>query len=110
MLERALHSEAIGELQYFFQQATGLNLSVELDEGKTHEANAKYISLGRTSALADSGISVDYSTLGRQGFQIETKDQSIYICGETKGILWGVYELLHTLLDYEMYSNEYYWQ
>ena len=106
--ERALHSEAIGELQYFFQQATGLNLSVELDEGKTHEANAKYISLGRTSALADSGISVDYSTLGRQGFQIETKDQSIYICGETKGILWGVYELLHTLLDYEMYSNEYY--
>lgn len=103
--DRSKYAEAINELQGIFRSATGVQLEVELDTGATHDANAKYISLGETEAMC-SWFTPDYQTLGTQGYQIRTKDKSVYICGQTYGILFGVYDLLNKLVDFEAYSDK----
>ncbi len=97
--------EAISELQLIFYNATGVQLEVVLDNGIGFDANAKYISLGETSALISSGIEVDYTNLGLQGYQLETKGQTLFVCGQSRGVLYGVYDLLKVLVDFETYSN-----
>ena len=103
--DKVKFSEAIGELQDLFKQATGIHLQIEEDTGKGHSSSATYISLGETSAFKESGIVADYETLGEQGYQIQTKDRSIFICGKKSGILYGVYDLLNKLVDYDTYSS-----
>ncbi|MBQ7912355.1 MAG: DUF4838 domain-containing protein [Clostridia bacterium] len=96
--------EAINELQSIFLQATGVQLEV-VTEG-SYSANAKYISLGDTAALEGSGFKADYQTLGEQGYQIKTVGQSLFVCGKTRGVLYGVYDLLKILVDFETYTTK----
>lgn len=103
--DKVKFSEAIGELQDLFKQATGIHLQIEEDTGVGHSSSATYISLGETSAFKESGIVADYETLGEQGYQIQTKDKSIFVCGKKSGILYGVYDLLNKLVDYDTYSS-----
>ena len=101
--QRSKYVEAINELQAIFLQATGVQLEV-VTEG-SYSANAKYISLGDTDALEGSGFAVDRKTIGTQGYQIKTVGQSIFICGESRGVLYGVYDLLNTLVEFETYTT-----
>ena len=107
--ERFLLSEAINELLTLFEEATGIILSTVSDEGITYDENAKYFSLGNTNALQNAGITVDYKELGSQGYIVQTKGQSVFICGNSKGVLYGVYELLYQLFDFETFSNKIYY-
>ena len=97
-------TEAINELQSIFAQATGVQLEV-VTEGLYSE-NAQYISLGDTDALAGSGFKADEKALGEQGYQIVTVGKSIFICGQSRGILYGVYDLLKILVDFETYTTK----
>lgn len=99
-------SDAINELQNLFISATGVKLDVETDETIFYDQNAKYISLGQTMALESSGLAVDEATIGSQGYQIITKGQCIFVCGQSRGVLYGVYDMLKTLIDFETYSNK----
>ena len=99
------YSEAINEFKDIFQQSTGIMIQVEKDNGVGFSENATYISLGETSALAEAEIDTDYETLGSQGYQIVTKGKSIFVTGKKLGILFGVYDLLNKLVDYEMYTT-----
>ena len=99
------YGEAIVEFQNIFKLSTGITVQIEEDNGVGYSDNATYISLGETSAFKNSGIIADYQTLGMQGFQIQTKGKSIFVVGQTYGILFGVYELLHQLVDYDTYTT-----
>ncbi|MBQ8657839.1 MAG: DUF4838 domain-containing protein [Clostridia bacterium] len=100
---------ALTELTTLFEQATGINLPyiVETEEGLTHSSTAKYISLGNTKMFESSGITLDIETLKTQGVRIVTLDNTVYINGGTNGgVLWGVYDFLQILFDFEMFYED----
>ena len=99
------YAEAISELQLFFEEATNIKLAVITSE-EVFDSNAKYISLGDNSLLQTADVSIDYATLGTQGYDIQTMGQSIFVCGEKQGVLYGVYELLYQLFGFETLSNK----
>ena len=99
------HVTAATVLQSVFTEATGATLGRTTEAAANYNENAKYISLGNTTALQQAGIQVDYDMLGSQGYQIITQGQSIFICGEEYGVLYGVYELLNRLFGYEVYTT-----
>ena len=102
-------SEAINELQNLFREATGVSLPVVLDESVTYDANAKYISLGATEFASAAGVNTADKTLGEQGYRISTKGNSIFISGKSFGVLYGVYDLLKILFEFQTYSNKAYY-
>lgn len=104
--EKMMLGEAVNELLSIFHEATGVQLETVLDTGNGYDANSKYISLGKTSALEGAGFTVDYETLGSQGYQIKTMGQSVFVCGQPRGILYGVYNLLNKLVGFETYTNK----
>ncbi|MBQ9734846.1 MAG: DUF4838 domain-containing protein [Clostridia bacterium] len=101
-------NKAYAEFNYFLNEAAGFKMDVISDAGVTYSDDATYISMGDTTILRESGITVDYETLGRQGYQIDTKGKSIFISGKERGCLWGMYDLLGELFGYEMLHNQYY--
>lgn len=101
-------NKAYAEFNYFFNEAVGYKLDVVSDAGLTYSEDSTYISMGDTTVLKEAGITVDYETLGRQGYQIDTKGKSIFISGKERGCLWGMYDLLGELFGYEMLHNQYY--
>ena len=102
---KVTYAEAISELQLFFEEATGIRLAV-VTSTEAFNSNAKYISLGNTNAVQTANISIDYKTLGTQGYEIQTVGQSIFVCGAKQGVLYGVYELLYQLFDFETLTNK----
>ena len=104
--ERSMHAEAINELQNLFLSATGVKLDVVTDDSIVYDENAEYISLGNTMMLETSGIDVNEEAIGSQGYQLITKGKSIFICGQKRGVLYGVYAMLKTLIDFETYSDK----
>ncbi len=97
------------ELQFFFEEATGVTLSIEKDNGKTHTADGKYISLGDTSLFASAGITLDTEQLAGEGVRIVTKDDTVYIHGgDDYGLLYAVYDFLQIYFDYDFYFEDCY--
>ena len=86
----------------FFRQATGIKIKAiqENEVGLTHDANAKYISLGNTKLLETAALEVDYTELGTQGVRILTKDKSVYLIGGgSQGVLYAVYDFMQLMLE-----------
>lgn len=98
---------AVSELNVFFAEATGKTLILEENDSLAYSKDVKYLSLGQTSLLETSGITVDYKTIGQQGYEIVTEGNSIFIAGKEKGVLNGVYDLLGCLFDWEIYMADY---
>ncbi len=97
---------ALTELSTLFKQATGIELPyiIEPEEGFKHSTTGKYISIGNTKMFESSGITLDKETLKSQGVRIATLDNTIYINGGSKGgVLWGVYDLLEILFNFDMF-------
>lgn len=95
---------AVSELKFFFKQATNFDLPSISDKNLTYEKGQKYISIGDTTLLATSGIEID-PNLGESGVQIVTKDQSVFLFGNTRfGTLYSVYIFLEHQLNYRIYA------
>lgn len=105
-----LVANAVTELRYFFEKATGIKLDVVYDNGNmTHTSAQKYISIGETSLLKTSGVAYDKKALGRDGIRIATKDNSIYLVGGyDTGTLYSVYAFMETYFHFESYYWDYY--
>lgn len=87
-----------------FNDATGISLTVLTDDQVSSSANGKYISLGDTTLLQNSGISVDAETLTADGHRIVTKDDDIYLFGgEDTGTVFSVYTFMRLTFNYETY-------
>ena len=99
---------AADELQYFFQDATGVKLPIERDNGNAaYDSSAKYLSIGETKLRAECGVSFDYQTLGANGYKIDTYGQSVIMSGNGKqGTLYAMYEFLHQAFDWEAYGPD----
>lgn len=99
------------ELIYFFNEATNIELTFEGENeaGKTHDAQAKYISLGNTKMLQSTEITADKAVLGENGCRIATKDNTVYITGTSdQGTLFAVYDFLSITFNYEWYDHDYF--
>ncbi len=97
---------AAEELAYFFKIATGIDLPIT--KNSAYSDSGKYISLGATAI--SGAVSVSQAELGNQGFRIVTVDDDIVIKSVADfGTLWGVYELLAQMFDYEYYARDVYY-
>lgn len=102
-----MESYAAGEFQTFFYEATGLGIDI-VKENESLNTNGKYISLGNTNLADESKVTLK-ADANSQAFKIQTVNDSIIILGKTSfGTLWGAYELLTQLFNYEYFATETY--
>ena len=95
------------ELQAFFEEATGIKLTIKTDAGLVFNSNAKHLSIGNTTILASSGVKIDYSELGRAGLKLVTKGSTVIMAGATtEGSLYATYEFLERTLNFEVYGTD----
>ena len=106
---------AAQEFTYFMHQATGCDIQVITE--KNVKRSYKYISLGNTTQFKNEFPDYDYSRIDgtQSSYFISTKNNNIYINSSGDftgyGTLYGVYDLLHDLVNYTYYcDNEIYFE
>ncbi len=98
------------EFSYFFKAAT----NIELEYGEEHnyenlDSLNHYISIGNTTLLENSGITLDEEKLGTDGVRIVTKGENIFLCGAMdSGTLYSVYDFMEITFNYSQYAPDYY--
>ena len=104
-------SFAAGELQVLLLEATGYKLQICTDDQVF--SGDKFISVGHTKMYSQTGDKVTYSEYHRSGYHIFTKNSNIYIAGanssQALGTIYGAYEYLSQVLNYECYSQNCYY-
>ncbi len=97
---------AVSEMENFFEEAIGDDVEVytesqELPDGK------KYISIGDTKQAFDA-LGVEGKRLSQESFRIVTKNDDIYVIGQGNGVVYGVYQLLNYMFNYEFFRSDVY--
>ncbi len=96
---------AANELSLYLKESTNANFPVVIDKGLEYDSDSKYISVGRTTLLTQSGVSVNESELGTDGYVIKRDGNAVLLCGGSdRGTLYGVYEFLHLQVEWEAYA------
>ena len=96
------------ELTEFFKEATGVELRTVSESLYTDDGQG-YISLGKTTLLENSGITVDEKALTEDGARIVTKGKNIYIFGGSEyGALYAVYDFLEIYFNFDVYYKDCY--
>lgn len=101
---------AAEEFNHFFELATGATLEVVTDDKLPQ--GKKFISLGRTSQFFDAFSEKDLEPLADtySAYFMASKDDNIYIASDDtyngSAVLYGVYDLLHDLVDYVYYHDQ----
>lgn len=95
------------EFSDLFSDATDIEIEVLTEDEVTDASAGKYISLGRTKLLENSGIVIDHEVLDNDGHRIVTKGDDIYICGGAdEGTVFGVYTFMGLTFNYETYAYD----
>ena len=98
---------AAKELQNFMELATDYKLDI-VKESQAAE-KGKYLSIGHTDMLAESGIEVNNDELGRSGYRIVSQGDDVYLFGadngEDAGTVYSVYKFLNDTVGYVYYSD-----
>ena len=98
---------AASELKKYVKEATGADLAIETDEGKTFDEDKKYISVGDTAIFDNSGMTVSYEELNRDGYKIKTFGNTVVINAfQDIGVLYGVYGFLAAQFNWEAYAGD----
>lgn len=99
---------AVDEFVDLFKEATGYSFTVVKDNQT--DGVKSYISLGNTAQFKASGISVSTEELGYSGYKIVTKEDNVFICGDTArncpGTLYGVYGFMNKSFNFKQYSAD----
>ncbi|MBQ8686124.1 MAG: DUF4838 domain-containing protein, partial [Clostridia bacterium] len=98
---------AAQEFVYFMELATDYTFETvaesELRDGQ------KYLSIGHTEKLSESGIVYDNDKLGRSGYKIVTQDENVYLFGSSVsddcGTVYAVYKLLEDTINYKYFGE-----
>lgn len=106
----SLITTARDELIYFFQKATNITLQSTSEENLSNYSGKKYISIGETQLLANSGMEINRQKLGNDGHNIYTGDDgNIYLIGGSDyGSLYAVYTFLDLTFNFESYYADCY--
>lgn len=101
---------AASELQTFLKEATDASLPIVQEEEGKNYSGQKTIQLGWTKeakAKAAFGLENNY---GDSGYSVYPKDDDIFIfsteSGTQEGVIYGVYDLLSTWVDFKAYAND----
>ena len=98
-------TEAAILINEYVEKALGATFPIV--SGVTAESG-KYISIGDTSMMRRSGISVDINKFGESGFRIVTKNDDVYISGSRStlrcGTYYGAQEFLKHTIDWRAYA------
>ena len=98
---------AASELQKYVREATGTTLTITTDAGKTFDKDKKYISVGDTTIFDNSGMTVSYEELNRDGYKIKTFGNTVVINAfQDIGVLYGVYGFLKAQFNWEAYAGD----
>ena len=96
---------ASNELRLFLSEAT----NAQFDVATEYVEGEKYFSLGDTELAQEASIECDYTELGLSGYKIKTVGDSVCIAGYTDtAVIYGVYEYLERMLDFDYYFNDTY--
>ena len=94
------------ELRNFFNEATGVRPAVYTDADELPQG-AKIISLGETKQLSERIEGGATPVSG--GYRMVTDEEDLFIKGgDSYGTLWGVYDLLGYMFNYEFYKKDIY--
>lgn len=94
----------------YLNKATGARVSIASDNEVS--TSMHYISLGNTSLFRQefSDVSMDALEGRISSYFVSTKGENIYIYSNAnergEGTLYGAYDLLHHLVDYEYYASD----
>ena len=92
---------------YLFKQATNIDLIVLKDTGVKHSKDAKYLSIGNTETFQSTGLTVNATELGYDGYQIFTLDNSIYMVGAYDvGSAYSIYSFFEHMFHFETYYSD----
>lgn len=98
---------ASSELNYFLNLAAGITLPVQTDEDVEYSSSSKFLSIGDTSFLSQSGKTFDYNELGDSGYRVVTAGSTVFMAGaRSEGTLYAVYDFLKYTVGYEFYAED----
>ena len=98
---------AIYDFTRLFKQATGIDLKVIHDDGMVYNSSAKWIVIGGDGVYTSAGVVAENDT--DDGYTIKTVGNSIFVAGKTtRGKLYGAYQLLTELFNYEIVAADTY--
>ena len=98
---------AVNEFVSIFKEATQIQLRIVSDDKM--EEDGKYFSIGYTKLLEDAGYTYSTDELKTDGFKIKTLNDDVLIFGANDcGTVYGVYETLGYLFNYEYFYNDCY--
>ena len=94
------------ELRNFFNEATGVRPAVYTDVDELPN-DVQMISLGQTKQFAERIRGGETPVSG--GYRMVTDGEDLFIKGgDSYGTLWGVYDLLDYMFNYEFYKKDVY--
>ena len=98
---------AAEELNTFFAACTGHTPELVTDAEISVDFDGKYLSVGDTTLYRSSGMTLDKSALGTDGYKILTKGNTVVMnaAGEN-GKMYAVYEFLERNLGVVFYSYD----
>lgn len=91
--------KAVNEFNYFLRLATGVSLNVLID---SEYQNGLFISIGNTILKNKE----NFPKLNRGSYIIKTINNNLYIVGEGDGVIYAIYELLHQLIDFDVFQKD----
>ena len=90
-----------------FKVATNATLPIVSDAGKTFNKKNKVISVGRTSILEGSGLSVTVDELTYDGYKLKQEGNTVLLCGaEDSGTIYSISDFLREHFAYEVYAAD----
>ena len=88
-----------------FEAATGAEIEVRTDGGAALDENAKILSVGNTSVLESSGLTLGLDELNEDGFKIKRYGNTVVMGGYNgRGTIYSVQEFLNQQFGYEVYA------
>ncbi len=101
-------TSAVSEMENFFEEAIGADVETYADSDSI-PMGKKLISIGNTTqAQSALGAGADGAKMEKESFRLTTKEDDLYIVGQGYGVVWGVYQLLNYMFDYEFYKADVY--
>ena len=96
---------AASELELYFESASSADIQTVRDSDVSYNKQKKYLSVGKTTLLQESGVSVTFDELGNDGYKIVRKENTVVMAGGGDyGTLFSVYEFLHHAFGFEPYA------
>ena len=98
--------EAANVINKYTKEATGETYPVATDD--QIDGKGKYISLGETTLLHESGLSIPIDKFGDSGFRVYTKGDTLFLAGARsllrKATYYAALEFLKYTVDFKAYA------